>query len=66
VGKWPEACVEIVDELWVTQLIQAKYAGQMRFCLCIKVFFNISFVEISKESQEMKKPAELAGLIKLI
>jgi len=55
-----------VDELWVTQLIQTKYAGQMRLCLCIKVFFNISFVEISKESQEMKKPAELAGFIKLI
>jgi len=38
----------------------------MGFWLCIKVFSNISFVEISKESWEMKKPAELAGLIKLI
>ena len=65
-GKWSLACVEIVDGMWVTRLLPAEYAGQMGFWLCIKVFSNISFVEISKESWEMKKPAELAGLIKLI
>ena len=49
-GKWPIPCVEIVDGLWVTPLLPAKYAGQMRFWLCIKVFFNISIVEIFQRS----------------
>lgn len=64
-GKWALVCVEIVDGLWVTRLLPTKYAGQMGFWLCIKVFSNISIIEISKENQEKKKPAKLAGLIKL-
>ena len=46
VGKYPSACVELVDELWVTIGFATKDAGQRRFWLCTKVFFNISFVEI--------------------
>ena len=46
VGNYPSACAEDVDELWVTQVFSFKYAGERRFCLCIKVFFNISIVEI--------------------
>jgi hypothetical protein len=48
VGKWPIACVRTVDELWVTLYLSIKYAGEKRIRLCIKVFFNISFVEIAK------------------
>jgi hypothetical protein len=46
VGNQPFACVEDVDELWVTQVFSLEYAGEKRFRLCIKVFSNISIVEI--------------------
>jgi hypothetical protein len=65
VGNHPFACAEDVDELWVTQVFSFKYAGEKRFRLCIKVFSNISIFEISQRLfSELKKPAELAGLIK--
>jgi hypothetical protein len=46
VGNHPSACAEDVDELWVTQVFSFKCAGKKRFRLCIKVFSNISIVEI--------------------
>ena len=45
-GNYPSACVEGVDELWVTGESSFKYAGEKRFRLCIKVFSDISIVEI--------------------
>jgi hypothetical protein len=48
VGNYPSACAEDVDELWVTHVFSFKYAGEKRLRLCIKVFSNISIVEISR------------------